>query len=46
MDQLFKQNQKSLGNFVALAWKDGKIVFYDDIYDEDRMLKERYFAGK
>ena len=27
VDQLFKQNQKSLGNFVALAWKDGKVVY-------------------
>lgn len=27
VDQLFKQNQKSLGNYVALVWKDGKIVY-------------------
>ncbi|HZE83616.1 MAG TPA: serine hydrolase [Puia sp.] len=28
VDQLFKQNQKTLGNnFVALVWKDGKIVY-------------------
>ncbi|HMH21938.1 MAG TPA: serine hydrolase [Puia sp.] len=28
VDQLFKQNQKSLGNnFVALIWKDGKVVY-------------------
>jgi len=27
VDQLLKTNQKSLGNFVALAWKDGKIVY-------------------
>jgi CubicO group peptidase (beta-lactamase class C family) len=27
VDQLLKQNQKTLGNFVALAWKDGKIVY-------------------
>jgi len=27
IDQLLKQNQKNLGNFVALAWKDGKIVY-------------------
>lgn len=26
--------------------KDGKIVFYDDIYGEDKLLQERYFAGK
>ena len=24
---MFKQNQKALGNFVALAWKDGTIVY-------------------
>jgi CubicO group peptidase (beta-lactamase class C family) len=28
VDQLFKQNQKALGNnFVALVWKDGKILY-------------------
>lgn len=28
VDQLFKQNQKTLGpNFVALVWKDGKILY-------------------
>ena len=28
VDQLFKQNQKALGsNFVALIWKDGKVVY-------------------
>jgi CubicO group peptidase (beta-lactamase class C family) len=28
LDQLFKQNQKELGaNYVALVWKDGKIVY-------------------
>jgi CubicO group peptidase (beta-lactamase class C family) len=28
VDQLFKQNQKVLGgNFVALIWKDGKVVY-------------------
>jgi CubicO group peptidase (beta-lactamase class C family) len=28
VDQLFKQNQKTLsGNFVALVWKDGKMVY-------------------
>ena len=27
VDQLLKQNQKTLGNFVALAWKDGKPVY-------------------
>jgi murein L,D-transpeptidase YcbB/YkuD len=26
--------------------KDGKIVFYDDIYGEDKQLRDKYFAGK
>jgi murein L,D-transpeptidase YcbB/YkuD len=32
--------------YFTCEGKDGKIVFYDDVYDEDRKLKERYFAGK
>jgi len=32
--------------YFTCEGKDGKIVFYDDIYDEDHKLKERYFAGK
>ncbi|MBS1664197.1 MAG: serine hydrolase, partial [Bacteroidetes bacterium] len=27
VDQLFKQNQKAMGNFVAIAWKDGKVIY-------------------
>jgi CubicO group peptidase (beta-lactamase class C family) len=27
VDQLLKQNQKTLGNCVVLAWKDGKVVY-------------------
>lgn len=26
--------------------KNGKIIFYDDIYGEDKMLREKYFANK
>jgi L,D-transpeptidase YcbB len=26
--------------------KDGQVVFYDDIYGEDRLLREQYFADK
>lgn len=26
--------------------KEGKIIFYDDIYGEDEILREKYFAGK
>jgi murein L,D-transpeptidase YcbB/YkuD len=25
---------------------DNGIVFYDDIYAEDKLLREKYFAGK
>jgi murein L,D-transpeptidase YcbB/YkuD len=32
--------------YFTCEGKDGKIVFYDDIYDEDRKLGEKYFAGK
>ena len=27
VDQLFKMNQKSMGNFAAMVWKDGKVVY-------------------
>jgi murein L,D-transpeptidase YcbB/YkuD len=26
--------------------KDGNIIFYDDIYGEDKLLKQKYFANK
>jgi L,D-transpeptidase YcbB len=26
--------------------KDGKVVFYDDIYGEDKFVRAKYFAGK
>ena len=26
--------------------KEGKLVFYEDIYDEDKALQAKYFAGK
>jgi murein L,D-transpeptidase YcbB/YkuD len=32
--------------YFTCEGKEGKIVFYDDIYNEDRRLRERYFAGK
>jgi len=31
--------------FTCVA-EDGKIKFFDDIYAEDKLLRERYFAGK
>ena len=32
--------------YFTCEGRDGKIIFYDDIYNEDRMLGERYFAKK
>jgi murein L,D-transpeptidase YcbB/YkuD len=32
--------------YFTCEWKDGKIKYYDDIYGEDRILNERYFANK
>ncbi len=32
--------------YFTCEGKKGKIIFYDDIYGEDKMLREKYFAGK
>lgn len=32
--------------YFTCEGKNGKIIFYDDIYGEDRTLREKYFAGK
>ncbi len=32
--------------YFTCEGKDGKIQFYDDIYGEDKVLRERFFAGK
>jgi len=32
--------------YFTCEGKDGKIVFYDDIYNEDKRLQEKYFANK
>ncbi len=32
--------------YYTVEGKDGKVKFYDDIYGEDRILSERYFANK
>ena len=32
--------------YFTCEGKDGRIVFYDDIYGEDRSLAEKYFRGK
>ncbi|HTD94360.1 MAG TPA: L,D-transpeptidase family protein [Chitinophagaceae bacterium] len=32
--------------YFTCEGKDGKAVFYDDMYGEDKAMRERYFAGK
>lgn len=32
--------------YFSCEGKDGKIKFYDDIYGEDKLLREKYFANK
>jgi murein L,D-transpeptidase YcbB/YkuD len=32
--------------YFTCEGRDGKIFFYDDVYDEDHRLKEKYFPGK
>jgi murein L,D-transpeptidase YcbB/YkuD len=32
--------------YFTCEGRNGKVVFYDDIYGEDKILRERYFAGK
>jgi murein L,D-transpeptidase YcbB/YkuD len=32
--------------YITCESKDEGIVFYDDIYGEDKLIRERYFAGK
>jgi L,D-transpeptidase YcbB len=32
--------------YFTCEGKNGKIVFYEDIYGEDKTLREKYFAGK
>jgi murein L,D-transpeptidase YcbB/YkuD len=32
--------------YFTAEGKDGKLFFYDDIYDEDHRLRERYFKGR
>ncbi len=32
--------------YFSCEGKDGKIIFYDDIYGEDKILREKYFANK
>jgi murein L,D-transpeptidase YcbB/YkuD len=32
--------------YITCEGKDGSIIFYDDIYGNDKMLREKYFANK
>lgn len=32
--------------YFSCEGKDGRIVFYDDIYGEDRVLREKYFVNR
>jgi L,D-transpeptidase YcbB len=32
--------------YITCEGKNGGIVFYDDVYEEDRWIREKYFAGK
>jgi murein L,D-transpeptidase YcbB/YkuD len=32
--------------YFTCEGKNGKIIFYDDIYSEDKILREKYFANK
>ncbi|HEV3411771.1 MAG TPA: serine hydrolase [Puia sp.] len=34
LDELFKQNQKDLGEYVALVWKDGKLIYQKQVSDD------------
>ena len=38
-----------MGNSMMCSYrcvKDGKVIFYDDIYGDDRTLQAKYFAEK
>lgn len=32
--------------YFTCEGKNGKVIFYDDIYSEDKTLREKYFSGK
>ena len=32
--------------YFSCEGKEGKIIFYEDIYNEDKILREKYFANK
>jgi murein L,D-transpeptidase YcbB/YkuD len=43
---IIKQHLPLFIRYFTCEVKNGKIVFYDDIYDEDKILREKYFANK
>jgi L,D-transpeptidase YcbB len=32
--------------YITAEGKDGKVVFYEDVYDEDKWVREKYFTSK
>lgn len=32
--------------YITAEGKDGKVVFYEDVYDEDKWIREKYFTYK
>lgn len=32
--------------YITCEGRNGEVIFYDDIYGDDKMLKEKYFASK
>jgi murein L,D-transpeptidase YcbB/YkuD len=32
--------------YITCEGKDGSVVFYDDVYSEDKWIREKYFASK
>lgn len=41
-----KNNIPLFIRYISCEAIDGKLVFYEDIYDEDKKLADRFFAGK
>jgi len=41
-----KNNIPLFIRYISCEANDGKLVFYEDIYDEDKKLTDRFFAGK
>jgi murein L,D-transpeptidase YcbB/YkuD len=41
-----KNNIPLFIRYISCEANDGKLLFYEDIYDEDKKLADRFFAGK